>query len=70
MNEAVVALALTTGMRPSENMALRGSDIMGRDENVSVALTPAKERSWRFAETKRLQMVGVILMRLCPRGRF
>jgi integrase len=47
------ALALTTGMRPSEYLALRWSDINWRDETVSVSRTLEKGNGWRFASTKR-----------------
>ena len=47
------ALALTTGMRPSEYLALRWSDINWQDETVTVARTLEKGSGWRFADTKR-----------------
>jgi integrase len=47
------ALAVTTGMRPSEYLALRWSDINWQDETVTVARTLEKGSGWRFAGTKR-----------------
>jgi integrase len=47
------ALALTTGMRPSEYLGLRWSDINWQDETVTVARTLEKGSGWRFAGTKR-----------------
>jgi integrase len=49
----VFALALTTGMRPSEYLALRWSDIDWANETVTVARTLEKGSGWKFAETKR-----------------
>jgi integrase len=47
------ALALTTGMRPSEYLALRWSDIDWQEETVTVARTLEKGSGWKFADTKR-----------------
>jgi integrase len=47
------ALALTTGMRPSEYLALRWSDFCWEDETVTIKRTLEKGRGWKFAQTKR-----------------
>ncbi len=47
------ALALTTGLRPSEYLALRWSDINWEKKTVTVARTLEKGRGWTFAPTKR-----------------
>jgi integrase len=47
------ALALTTGMRPSEYLALRWSDINFEEETVTVVRTLEKGSGWKFALTKR-----------------
>ncbi|MGA2572302.1 MAG: site-specific integrase [Terracidiphilus sp.] len=47
------ALALTTGMRPSEYLALRWSDVNWQDETVTVRRTLEKGSGWQFADTKR-----------------
>lgn len=47
------ALALTTGMRPSEYLALRWSDIDWEQETATVSRTLEKRCGWKFAETKR-----------------
>ena len=47
------ALALTTGLRPSEYLALRWSDFCWEDETVTVKRTLEKGRGWTFAPTKR-----------------
>lgn len=47
------ALALTTGMRPSEYLALRWADINWQDETVTVVRTLEKGSGWKFAPTKR-----------------
>jgi integrase len=47
------ALALTTGLRPSEYLALRWSDIDWEKKTVTVARTLEKGRGWTFAPTKR-----------------
>jgi len=50
----VFAVALTTGMRPSEYLALQWSDIDWDRGTVSVVRTLEKVKgSWRFADTKR-----------------
>ena len=49
------ALALTTGMRPSEYLALKWLDIDCKKGTVSVTRTlePIKGGGWQFADTKR-----------------
>jgi integrase len=47
------APALTTGMRPSEYLALRWSDINFEEETVTVVRTLEKGNGWKFASTKR-----------------
>lgn len=47
------ALALTSGMRPSEYLALRWSDIDWEDETVTVARTLQRGSGWKFLPTKR-----------------
>lgn len=47
------ALALTTGMRPSEYLALRCSDIDWQQGTATVSRTLEKRSGWTFAETKR-----------------
>jgi integrase len=49
------AVALTTGMRPSEYLALKWPDVNFSKGTVSVARTlePIKGGGWRFADTKR-----------------
>ena len=47
------ALALTTGMRPSEYLALRWSDINFEEETVTVVRALEKGSGWKFASTKR-----------------
>ena len=49
------AVALTTGMRPSEYLALKWSDVNFSKGTVSIARTlePIKGGGWRFADTKR-----------------
>jgi integrase len=47
------SLALTTGMRPSEYLALLWSDIDWHAHTVSVVRTLEKGRGWTFAPTKR-----------------
>jgi integrase len=49
------AIALTTGLRPSEYLALKWSDVNFSKGTVSVARTlePIKGGGWRFADTKR-----------------
>ena len=47
------ALALTTGMRPSEYLALRWSDIDWRQATATVSRTLEKGNGWKFVETKR-----------------
>jgi integrase len=52
--EAVFALAMTTGMRPSEYLALTWSDFDLEHGCVSVSKTlQHRERSWFFEDTKR-----------------
>ncbi len=47
------ALALTTGMRPSEYLALRWSDIDWEKKTVTVVRTLVKGSGWSFSPTKR-----------------
>ena len=49
------AVALTTGMRPSEYLALKWPDVNFNQGTVSVVRTlePVKGGGWRFADTKR-----------------
>jgi integrase len=56
------ALALTTGMRPSEYLALKWPDIDCRKGTVSVTRTlePIKGGGWQFADTKRARSRRVI----------
>jgi integrase len=57
----VLAIALTTGMRPSEYLGLKWQDIDWDRETVSVVRTLEKVRGvWRFAETKRAQSRRII----------
>jgi integrase len=57
----IFALALTTGMRPSEYLALCWQDIDWEHGTVSVVRTLQKnERQWRFAETKRMRSRRVV----------
>ncbi len=56
------AVALTTGMRPSEYLALKWPDINFSKGTVSVARTlePIKRGGWRFADTKRARSRRVV----------
>jgi integrase len=57
----VFAVALTTGMRPSEYLALKWQDIDWDRETVSVVRTLERVRGgWRFAETKRARSRRII----------
>ncbi len=57
----VFALALTTGMRPSEYLALKWQDIDWDRGTVSVVRTLEKSAGgWRFAETKRARSRRII----------
>jgi integrase len=57
----VFAVALTTGMRPSEYLALRWSDIDWVQQTVTVTRTLAKaSRGWNFNDTKRARSRRVI----------
>jgi integrase len=49
------AVALTTGLRPSEYLALKWPDVNSSKGTISVARTlePIKGGGWRFADTKR-----------------
>ncbi len=47
------ALALTTGLRPSEYLALRWTDIDWEKKTVTVVRTLVKGRGWSFSATKR-----------------
>jgi integrase len=52
--EVLLALAITTGMRPSEYLALTWSDFNVEGGTVCVSKTLEwQEREWRFADTKR-----------------
>jgi len=51
---ALLALALTTGMRPSEYLALKWSDIDWQRGTASISRTIQVSRSaWTFDDTKR-----------------
>jgi integrase len=55
------ALALTTGMRPSEYLALKWSDIDWQCATASVCRTIQFSRSgWQFDETKRRRSRRVV----------
>jgi integrase len=56
------ALALTTGMRPSEYLALKWPDIDFKKGTVSVVRTlePIKGGGWQFADTKRVRSRRVV----------
>jgi integrase len=57
----VFAVALTTGMRPSEYLALQWQDINWDRGTVSVVRTLERSAGgWRFAETKRARSRRVI----------
>ena len=57
----VFAVALTTGMRPSEYLALKWPDIDWERGTVSVVRTLERSVSgWRFAETKRSRSRRII----------
>jgi integrase len=57
----VFAVALTTGMRPSEYLALKWQDIDWVRGTVSVVRTLEKvSGGWRFAETKRARSRRII----------
>lgn len=57
----VFALALTTGMRPSEYLALKWPDLDWDRGTVSVVRTLEKvSEGWRFAETKRARSRRII----------
>jgi integrase len=57
----VFAIALTTGMRPSEYLALKWQDIDWDRGTVSVVRTLEKSADgWRFAETKRARSRRII----------
>ena len=57
----VLAVALTTGMRPSEYLALKWQDIDWDRGTVSVVRTLEKSAGgWRFAETKRARSRRII----------
>jgi integrase len=57
----VFAMALTTGMRPSEYLALKWQDIDWERGTVGVVRTLEKVRGgWRFAETKRARSRRII----------
>jgi len=57
----IFAVALTTGMRPSEYLALRWQDIDWERRTVSVVRTLHKnEGQWAFADTKRVRSRRVV----------
>lgn len=57
----VFAMALTTGMRPSEYLALRWQDVDWEHGTVSVVRTLQRhDGQWRFAETKRVRSRRVV----------
>jgi integrase len=57
----VFAVALTTGLRPSEYLALCWQDIDWEHGTVSVVRTLQRnEREWHFAETKRVRSRRVV----------
>jgi integrase len=57
----IFAVALTTGMRPSEYLALRWQDIDWERGTVSVVRTLHKnEGQWAFADTKRVRSRRVV----------
>ena len=47
------ALALTTGLRPSELLALRWSDVNWQEQTITVERTLEKGSGWQFGATKR-----------------
>ena len=52
--EGLIALAMTTGMRPSEYLALTWNDIDLDSGTVSVSRSPEwRKGGWQFADTKR-----------------
>lgn len=53
-------MALTTGMRPSEYVALRWSDVDWKQGTATVSRTLEKGNSWKFAETKRARSRRVV----------
>ncbi len=58
---ALFALALTTGMRPSEYLAVKWQDIDWDRGTVSVVRTLERARGgWRFSETKRARSRRII----------
>jgi integrase len=57
---ALFGLALTTGMRPSEYLALRWSDIDWEKETVSVTRALKKGCGWSFTPTKRTRSRRVV----------
>jgi integrase len=58
---ALFALALTTGMRPSEYLALKWQDIDWNRGTVSVVRSLERARGrWRFSETKRARSRRII----------
>jgi integrase len=56
----VFAVALTTGMRPSEYLALKWQDVDWVRGTVSVVRTLEWRNGWRFAETKRSRSRRII----------
>jgi integrase len=56
----VFALALTTGMRPSEYLALKWQDIDWDRGTASVVRTLERAGVWRFAETQRARSRRIV----------
>jgi len=50
---AALILALTSGLRPSELLALRWSDVDWHGETITVERTLEKGKGWQFQPTKR-----------------
>ncbi len=57
---ALYALALTTGMRPSEYLALKWSDIDWQRGAASVCRTVQHSKGWLFDDTKRKRSRRVV----------
>jgi integrase len=63
---ALFALALTTGMRPSEYLALKWSDIDWQRGAASVSRTIQVSRAgWAFDDTKRNRSRRVVKLQTC-----
>jgi len=50
---AIIALAVTSGVRPSEALAARFSDISWLEQTITIERTLVKARGWHFEGTKR-----------------